>query len=36
MLNEKMERVVEPGKFRIMLGSSSNDIRLRTELNVTE
>ncbi len=34
MFNEKMERVVEPGEFRIMIGASSNDIRLRGILNV--
>lgn len=34
MLNEKMERVVEPGDFRIMIGASSNDIRLRGILKV--
>ncbi len=34
MLNEQMERVVEPGEFRIMIGASSNDIRLRGNLNV--
>ncbi|RYC50843.1 glycoside hydrolase family 3 C-terminal domain-containing protein [Flagellimonas olearia] len=34
MLNEGMERVVEPGNFRIMIGSSSNDIRLRAILTV--
>jgi beta-glucosidase len=34
MLNEGMERVVEPGDFRIMIGSSSNDIRLRAILTV--
>jgi beta-glucosidase len=29
MLNDKMEWVVEPGDFRIMIGTSSMDIRLR-------
>ncbi|MPM02360.1 Beta-glucosidase BoGH3A [bioreactor metagenome] len=29
MLNEQMQRVVEPGTFRIMIGASANDIRLR-------
>ncbi|MGF1585462.1 MAG: fibronectin type III-like domain-contianing protein [Bacteroidales bacterium] len=29
MLNKEMERVVEPGTFRIMIGASSSDIRLR-------
>ncbi len=29
MLNEQMQWVVEPGDFRIMIGSSSADIRLR-------
>lgn len=36
MLNEKMEKVVEPGDFRIMVGASSNDIRLRGNLHVQE
>lgn len=27
--NEKMKRQIEPGKFEIMIGSSSDDIRLR-------
>ena len=36
MLNEQMERVIEPGDFRIMIGASSNDIRLRGILNVKE
>jgi beta-glucosidase len=26
--NEKMKRVIEPGKFEIMIGASSDDIRL--------
>lgn len=34
MLNKEMERVVEPGDFRIMLGTSSKDIRLRGILKV--
>lgn len=34
MLNEGMDRVVEPGDFRIIIGSSSNDIRLRAILTV--
>ncbi|MGQ1784565.1 glycoside hydrolase family 3 N-terminal domain-containing protein [Saccharicrinis sp. GN24d3] len=34
MLNIDMERVVEPGDFRIMIGASSKDIRLRGILNV--
>jgi beta-glucosidase len=29
MLNDKMQWVVEPGEFRIMIGASSKDIRLR-------
>jgi beta-glucosidase len=29
MLNEKMETVIEPGDFMIMIGSSSRDIRLK-------
>lgn len=36
MLNEQMERVVEPGDFRVMIGASSNDIRLRGNLNVKD
>lgn len=34
MLNEKMQRVVEPGTFRIMIGSSSKDIRIREILSI--
>lgn len=36
MLNEHMKWVVEPGEFRIMIGSSSKDIRLRDYLTVVE
>ncbi|HSU28428.1 MAG TPA: glycoside hydrolase family 3 N-terminal domain-containing protein [Chitinophagaceae bacterium] len=35
MLNNKMEEIVEPGDFRIMIGSSSRDIRLKETLTVT-
>jgi beta-glucosidase len=34
MLDENMNRVVEPGEFRIMIGAASNDIRLREILTV--
>ncbi len=34
MLNVNLKRVVEPGDFRILIGASSNDIRLRTLLTV--
>ncbi len=36
MLNSKMEEVVEPGDFRIMIGASSRDIRLKETLTVKE
>jgi beta-glucosidase len=36
MLNDKMEVVVEPGDFRIMIGASSRDIRLKETLTVKE
>ena len=36
MLNEDMKWVVEPGDFRIMIGASSRDIRLREIITVTE
>ena len=34
MLNDKMETVVEPGDFRLMIGASSRDIRLKVALKV--
>jgi len=34
MLNVDLKKVVEPGEFRIMIGASSRDIRLKTTLQV--
>ncbi len=34
MLNTNMKEVIEPGQFRIMIGSSSTDIRLREVFEV--
>jgi len=34
--NKDMKQVVEPGKFKIMIGSSSKDIRLNTEILIVE
>lgn len=36
MLNEKMETVIEPGDFRIMIGSSSRELWLKEILHVTK
>jgi len=36
ILDIDLNRIVEPGIFRIMLGSSSNDIRLRGFIEVIE
>jgi beta-glucosidase len=36
MLNDKMETVVEPGDFRIMIGSSSRELWLKDTLSVLE
>lgn len=35
LLNSNMKWVVEPGDFRIMIGCSSKDIRLRDYITVT-
>ena len=34
ILNAKMEQVVEPGSFTVMVGASSDDIRLNTKMEV--
>lgn len=34
--NREMKRVVEPGKFKVMVGTSSEDIALEGEFEVTE
>ena len=36
MYNAAMQTVVEPGDFRIMIGASSRDIRLKKNLTVHE
>jgi beta-glucosidase len=33
--NREMKRVVEPGKFRVLVGASSKDIRLNGEFEIT-
>jgi beta-glucosidase len=34
MLDNDLKKVVEPGDFRLMIGASSKDIRLRGVLTV--
>ena len=34
MLDENLHRLTEPGDFRIMIGASSRDIRLKETLSV--
>ncbi|MGA9295128.1 MAG: glycoside hydrolase family 3 C-terminal domain-containing protein [Ignavibacteriaceae bacterium] len=34
MINKKLQRVVEPGDFKIMIGASSKDIRLMDKIKV--
>ena len=36
LINLDMKRVVEPGEFEFMIGSSSTDIRLNRTINLTE
>ena len=36
MLDKDLKDVVEPGDFRIMIGASSRDIRLKETLTVKE
>jgi beta-glucosidase len=36
MLNEALEEITEPGTFRLMIGGSSKDIRLRTVIALME
>lgn len=34
--NDRMQWTAEPGKFELMVGSASDDIRLRGEIELTE
>ena len=34
LYNMQMQQVVEPGKFRVMVGAASNDIRLNGEFEI--
>jgi beta-glucosidase len=36
MLDKELKKMVEPGDFRLMIGASSKDIRLRRILNVID
>jgi beta-glucosidase len=36
MFDAKGKRVIEPGDFRVMIGSSSRDLKLKSTLKVTE
>ena len=36
LINRNLQRVVEPGKFKVMVGTSSTDIKLNGEFEVTE
>jgi beta-glucosidase len=36
LLDKDLNRIVEPGDFRIMIGASSRDIRLKETLAVVE
>jgi len=36
MLNDKMEWVTEPGEFKLLVGASSRDIRLKEELMIVK
>jgi beta-glucosidase len=36
MLDKDLKTIVEPGDFRIMIGASSRDIRLKGTLTVNE
>jgi beta-glucosidase len=36
IVNHRMERVVEPGRFAIMLGASSDDIRLQGSIDIID
>jgi len=36
MLNQQLEKVVEPGDFRIMIGASSRDLKLKETLKVQQ